>query len=1042
MRTFRIGVFAALLAAAASGQARAEEEYLVNYMMYPEGTPGVNRVTSKHFCVVWGDHDKQGTWSREKAEGTLRNLEALWTVYVEKLKWTSPTECADPKAPFYKNGKQYKVNLFVLMTGLPKHAGGGGAWMSAHEGFACLLVDPAYLRVDPPSWATPHEFGHVMEMHQKGGFCNNPWSGCWWETYGNWIRERYLYDPAYPKAPETDFCWPYLETWQMVWPHGRNFYHCWMFPNYMEENPDKLPVFGAGFNKRIWNESIKDEYPVHTIIRLAGLENSKDALGHFAARMATLDLQQQRIYLEKFDKEMNDYRRRTLYTELRQLPDKALWWRCPIEHAPQQLGINVIKLVPQASEVKVNFQGIVDPERGSDWRACLVAVDDQGKARYSTLWNKGINSIQLSPEEKTLYLTVAATPDRFEPVNLNAATEQPYELHPARARFPYEVQLDGARPFETVPTPPADTKGHKHPNGGGFVADSAKADATAYVGPNALVLGRAKVLGQARVLDYAVVRDDATVQDRAVVRGHATVGGRSVVKEDARLSDYAWVQEGATLAGHGRVLEHGVVGGNESLVADYGIVKGSAWAYGKILGGGIADGDFNTGSTVTKGVAFSWWWGTPREAETYAEKRPGACNLYLAFDFAKDAGPYARDRFGVNHGILRNAPKWAESLDGRSGVLTFNGKDQYVLIEDSVSTFRETEIRCWVRWDVATSGPLFGPVWCFGSAPDRCMYLTPSGVNGKLAFVICRGDQTETLEGAGPLPSGSWHHVRLALRSGQGTLCLDGKTVAEGKLTLNTEDIQAPNVGTACNANYIGRGTIGGQERYFAGAIDEFEVYSAAMNAGPHVYSLAAEKVGHDSVTFRGLLGHPGDAEAATVRIHWGTKDGGTDAEAWQNAETLTKQKAGDIALAKTGLASSTTYFYRLAASDGKATAWAGRSITFRTPDILEIAAGNVLWPKETSAYFQTRLPYSAGGKAAVTFYWGTRDGGTDKTAWEHTLSAGNRDPGDQSIEINCEGLQPGTSYFVRAAAKNALGEKWGDHTLRFTTRKPGENPK
>jgi len=56
--------------------------------------------------------------------------------------------------PLPDDGHKYKVNLFVLMTGLPKHGGGGGAWMGGHEGFAYLLVDSAYLRVDPPSSAT------------------------------------------------------------------------------------------------------------------------------------------------------------------------------------------------------------------------------------------------------------------------------------------------------------------------------------------------------------------------------------------------------------------------------------------------------------------------------------------------------------------------------------------------------------------------------------------------------------------------------------------------------------------------------------------------------------------------------------------------------------------------------------------------------------------------------------------------------------------------------------------------------------------------
>lgn len=806
------------------------EEYLVNPMMYPEGTPGVHRAISKHFCVVYGDHDQKGLWSKEMAEGTLRNLEALWTVYVEKFQWTPPSECRDPKAPLYNNGKKYKTNLMVLMTGLPKHGGGGGAWMSSHEGFAYLMADSAYLRVDPPSWVPPHEFGHVMQMHQKGGFCNNPWSGPWWETYANWLRERYLYDPAYPKAPETDFCWPYLETWHLVWPHGRNFYHCWMFPNYLEENPDKLPALGTGFNRRVWNESLQNEYPVHTMVRLSSLDTFKAALGHFAARMATLDLQQQRLYREKLDREMNDYRRRTLYTELRRLPDRPGWWRCPIEHAPQQLGINVVKLLPEAREVKVTFEGIADPERGADWRACLVAVDTQGRARYSTLWSKGAGSLTLNADEKTLYLTVAAAPDRFEPVNLNAATEQPYESHPGRARFPYEVQIEGARPFETTPAPPPGVKGTKHSNGGGFVADTAKADDTACVGPNALVLGRARVLGSARIEDYAVVRDEATVQDRAVVRGHATVTGKAVVKDDARVGGYAWLQEGATVADHGAVIEHGVVGGRDSLVADHGIVKGSAWTYGKVVGTGMADGDFNTGSTVTKGVAFSWWWGTPKEAQAYADKRPGVANLYAAYDFDKPGACYARDRFGVTHGLLRGGPKWLEALDGRKGVLALNGKGQYVLLEESVSGFQDAEVRCFVRWDAPTSVPLVGPVWWFGAGPEQCMYLTPSGANGKLAFVIRKGNKVETLEGPAALPSGSWQHVRLALNGDRGTLCLNGKAVAEGKITLNPEDIQAPDVNATPTGCYLGRGTLGGHERYFAGAVDEFEVYSAAAH--------------------------------------------------------------------------------------------------------------------------------------------------------------------------------------------------------------------
>lgn len=1009
--------------------ARADEEYHINYMMYPEGTPGVNRMCSKHFCVVYGDRDKKGLWSKEMAEGTLRNLEALWEVYVEKLKWTPPVECRDPKSRRYNDGRKYKVNLVVLMTGLPQHDAGGGAWMGSHEGFAYLMADSAYLRVSPPSWATPHEFGHVMEMHQKGGFNNNPWSGCWWETYANWLRERYLYDPAYPKAPETDFCWPYLETWQMVWPHGRNYYHCWMFLHYLEENPDNLPLLGSGFNRRIWNESLQNEYPVHTMIRLSSPETFKKALGHFAARMATLDLSQQRIYLERFNRELDDYRRRTLYTELKRVPDRPGWWRCPAEHAPQQMGINVVRLVGESAEVKVTFAGLADESRGADWRVALVAVDRHGKARYSTLWNAGSNSLPLRPDDSAVYLTVAATPDRFEPVNLNSATGEPYESHPGRQRFPYELRMEGARPLESRPAPPAGTKGRRHPNGGGFVAETAKVDAGAYVGPDALVLGRARVLGTARVEDFAVVRDDATVQDRATVSGNAVVCGRAVVRDEARVCDWGWVGDGAVIRDRGVVMEHGVVSGRDALVADCGIVKGCSAVYGKVIGTGMADGDFNTGSTVTRGVAFGWWWGTPREAQAYADNRPWAGCLYAAYDFDRADAWRARDRFGVTHGILRNGPQWVDSLDGRRGVLTFNGVDQYVLLEDSLTNFVEMEIRCFVR----RGGAGRGPVWFFGAAPEQCMYLTPANSAGNLAFVIRKAGRTEMLEAPGPLPVGTWRHVRVAIGAGRGALYVDGRRAAEGRISLRPLDIRPTGSSTAAHCNYIARGETDG-ERFFAGAIDNFEVYAAAMDAGPMVFGFEPEKVSHDAAVFRGILAHAGNGSTATVRIHWGTTDGGTDPNAWQNTATLESHSPGPVSLNAGPLKPDTTYCYRLSATDGSLTGWSPRTISLRTRDVLEIDPGSVQWPALDSAWFHTRLPYSAGGKAEVRFYWGTTDGGTDPAAWQNVLSAGQHAPGDRTIEARCTGLRPGADYYMRAFAVSAAGQKWASRSVRFRT--------
>ena len=57
-------------------------------------------------------------------------------------------------------------------------------------------------------------------------------------------------------------------------------------------------------------------------------------------------------------------------------------------------------------------------------------------------------------------------------------------------------------------TNPLGVPAHQHPNGGGWVADTATVDSTAYVGPDAYVSGNARVSGDARVSvaqDYLLI---------------------------------------------------------------------------------------------------------------------------------------------------------------------------------------------------------------------------------------------------------------------------------------------------------------------------------------------------------------------------------------------------------------------------------------------------------------------------------------------------------------------------------------------------------
>jgi hypothetical protein len=82
---------------------------------------------------------------------------------------------------------------------------------------------------------------------------------------------------------------------------------------------------------------------------------------------------------------------------------------------------------------------------------------------------------------------------------------------------------------------------HQHPNGGGWVADTARVAGTAYVGPDAQVYGRARVSGTTQVSGNALVFGNARVFGYAEVYNNAQVFGTAHVFGSARVSGYAQV---------------------------------------------------------------------------------------------------------------------------------------------------------------------------------------------------------------------------------------------------------------------------------------------------------------------------------------------------------------------------------------------------------------------------------------------------------------------------------------------------------------------
>ena len=70
---------------------------------------------------------------------------------------------------------------------------------------------------------------------------------------------------------------------------------------------------------------------------------------------------------------------------------------------------------------------------------------------------------------------------------------------------------------------------HRHPNGGGWVQDTASVDETAHIGPAAQVSGNAQVSGAAQVFGAAWVFGAAEVFENAQVSGAARVSGNARV---------------------------------------------------------------------------------------------------------------------------------------------------------------------------------------------------------------------------------------------------------------------------------------------------------------------------------------------------------------------------------------------------------------------------------------------------------------------------------------------------------------------------------
>ena len=409
--------------------------------------------------------------------------------------------------------------------------------------------------------------------------------------------------------------------------------------------------------------------------------------------------------LSRCDEESRAVDLRNARTLLEEIPYEPGVYRCPKDMAPQQFGYVTCPLQPNGSTVTVDLGGYIDPERGSEWRAGLVAVNSKNEARYGEIFAKGKNSMTLNPDEKELYLVVAATP---KTMMIDMAGEGPSADYRSfeQSQFPFTVKLTGCSP-KTSSFPPSPRSPARRIR---TAADSLPRRQKSIRLPTSAPTLRCSTSPGSRLRPHrGLCRRERrrAVRDHAVVSGHGLVSGSGVVKDYGKVRDFG--NNTSVVADFAKLAEHGANGGK---MTEYATAKGCSATFGNNYGTSIVDGMYAKSNEVSKGIWLTWSWGQGKNAGELDEDLGGVYAQYL---FDKKHPYLAWDTKGVTHGYLVGNPTV------ENGILTLNGKDQFVEMPKDVADH--------ARHDVGHQGQLDrrqGPDALWAPVSDAKNYFSGS----------------------------------------------------------------------------------------------------------------------------------------------------------------------------------------------------------------------------------------------------------------------------------------------------------------------------
>lgn len=417
---------------AVTAQAAVTEEYEVRDAFFDLADESVNRMTSEHFQIIWGNEDTTGTVNEEFVAGNLKNLEAIWSFYVNVLEMKEIGTSQNPEL----QGTKYKTNLYISNTGLGDVVMDDWAYMSVDAGsFGYMVLMPGAMRVDEPSWVVPHELAHVFTYHQ-GGIVQEGW----YEATANWFRDQYLGSEYYAYGdnvygPVSDFFAPYILNSDYYFPHLKNWYDAWPILLYISENPDNIDGLGMDLIHKLLENDTADDTLFATIERLSGV-SVKEILGGLTRRLVTMDFSRQQYYLGYLNDllaESGNYEK--IYTTLTEGSDGYLY--VADDRAPMQGGYNIIPLDVNLSKAGISVEFVsTSTEADADFRACIVTKNAANETSYSDIFNSGTASIALKGDETAAYLVVCATPDTMQALYI-------YDENLEGTRYTYKAKITG-----------------------------------------------------------------------------------------------------------------------------------------------------------------------------------------------------------------------------------------------------------------------------------------------------------------------------------------------------------------------------------------------------------------------------------------------------------------------------------------------------------------------------------------------------------------------------------------------------------------------